>query len=1036
MAFKSYAAPGKFNPRQVQDQTQKMIDTANDNRQGLEDVQKQSQKNQASVISTVKEANSLEMASREKAFAQDTANKEQARKQVMRNYEIEMNNLKVEGAKEQENIKLLTGLSQTALKAVTTFTEEREKGMQEAYAMSVYETGVTTEEMVAIVRNDTAWTNESYRQNASLKGMVDRGVSLAQLNYLQKMGGGANRYMKSKALMQNTVAQAPFAFEELKSKEYEVNGKVQSYNDAVASGDPNVVKSLQSRISQDYIRSSGLSSMNPELVGTLAYPKLHRYWEKENTSLAAGYRKQAKEKATMQINRSFDTAYGSDGFTGAFQIVTDAPNRTEARKQFADWVTNNAKTGQFSQDELVNIDKLPVTIGNQTKTFKEWYGSSDEYAQILDAFDDGYTRQKSIENRTFQENQAQAKRAELEVLGVLRQKDNLTQQDIDNAKEQYLDRFPNATGAKFDNIKTFDEKTVAKQEAEAQEMARNGTLTLTELSKFDYRVFRKYQDVATRNSKAMSDTNSYTAQKNAIKELVKNQQGIKLGVGTDGGYTVPLKIADLTRKFLERNVELQQQYPDKNPIDIANEAVNQIRGEFLTQMKDADYSGHVSAQAEYPDMLNSSIDTEQEALKYAGRLNDVQRNMKVSGGAVLKNTGLIVNSSEAANITKNYGSPTWKPSPLVQYTADLLGISPTQVINSQLTALNENTGTNYPMLGEAPSIEAVQSNVPAKVRSILQKYPSAERSTRGLGSSQTFMPDTIPHGYGQFFVESSARHGVPAGDLAALAQIESSFNANAVSPTGAWGVMQIQGDLHPEYTGGADPQANIDYGAKYYSGLVQQFGDPAIAAGAYNAGPGRMQEHLETGRPLPAETVEHMKKFKIAQYRYGKKEVLQDPQVMRSSSPVAGALQPLKSYSSQVSSITMDVNQPGMDIFFEDHNFPSVLPGTVKDMGAQYNNDGSGYGNYLVIESQDPQTGEMVDVLYSHLPEAPSQYIGQNINAGELIGKQGGTGSVQSYDGTIASIDFLAPAPAGSGSMTPYSNFKQLRQTIASQLRS
>jgi hypothetical protein len=276
---------------------------------------------------------------------------------------------------------------------------------------------------------------------------------------------------------------------------------------------------------------------------------------------------------------------------------------------------------------------------------------------------------------------------------------------------------------------------------------------------------------------------------------------------------------------------------------------------------------------------------------------------------------------------------------------------------------------------------------------------------------------------------------VPAGDLAALAEIESRFKANAVSPTGAWGIMQIQGDMHPEYKGGADPKANIDYGAKYYSQLVEQFGDPAIAAGAYNAGPGRMQEHLETGRPLPAETVEHMKRFKKAQYKYGKKDVLRDPAVMRNGSPVSEALQPLKSFSAQVSSITMDVNQPGMDVFFEDHNFPAVLPGRVKDMGSQYNEDGSGYGNFLVIESQDPQTGEMVDVLYSHLPDAPTQYIGQDINVGELIGKQGGTGSVQSYDGTIASVDFLAPAAAGSTSMTPYRNFKQLRQTIASQLR-
>jgi hypothetical protein len=143
---------------------------------------------------------------------------------------------------------------------------------------------------------------------------------------------------------------------------------------------------------------------------------------------------------------------------------------------------------------------------------------------------------------------------------------------------------------------------------------------------------------------------------------------------------------------------------------------------------------------------------------------------------------------------------------------------------------------------------------------------------------------------------------------------------------------------------------------------------------------------------------------------------------------------PLDTYRSQVSSITYDSGQPGIDIFFEDHKFPAVLPGTVKDMGYQVNGDGSGYGHYLVIESIDPATGQPVDVLYGHLPERPSQSIGQDISGGEVIGMQGGTGSVQSYDGTIASIDFLAPAPAGSGSMTPYSNYQQLRSTVANQL--
>ena len=144
---------------------------------------------------------------------------------------------------------------------------------------------------------------------------------------------------------------------------------------------------------------------------------------------------------------------------------------------------------------------------------------------------------------------------------------------------------------------------------------------------------------------------------------------------------------------------------------------------------------------------------------------------------------------------------------------------------------------------------------------------------------------------------------------------------------------------------------------------------------------------------------------------------------------------PLNTYAPQVSSITYDTGQPGIDVFFEDHNFPAVLPGMVKDIGYQVNANGSGYGHYLVIESIDPATGEPVDVLYGHLPTAPTQSRGQSIGLGEIIGQQGGTGSVQSYDGTIASIDFLAPAPPGSGSMTPYRNYDSLRRTIASQLK-
>ena len=159
------------------------------------------------------------------------------------------------------------------------------------------------------------------------------------------------------------------------------------------------------------------------------------------------------------------------------------------------------------------------------------------------------------------------------------------------------------------------------------------------------------------------------------------------------------------------------------------------------------------------------------------------------------------------------------------------------------------------------------------------------------------------------------------------------------------------------------------------------------------------------------------------------------PSARRSSPSVAlGAPAALSSFSRQVSSVTFDTGQPGIDVFFEDKRFPAVLDGRVKEVGFQGGVD-SGYGHFVVIESIDPSTGAPVDVLYAHLASGSSLNPGQRIKSGQIIGRQGGTGRVRSYDGTIASIDFLAPAPAGSKSMTPYSNYQQLRRSIAQQLR-
>ena len=132
--------------------------------------------------------------------------------------------------------------------------------------------------------------------------------------------------------------------------------------------------------------------------------------------------------------------------------------------------------------------------------------------------------------------------------------------------------------------------------------------------------------------------------------------------------------------------------------------------------------------------------------------------------------------------------------------------------------------------------------------------------------------------------KSSAKYGIASNLLAAKIFIESKGDPNATSSTGAMGLGQIMQDSHPGYKGGYDPASNVDYSAKFFSELIQEFGDPVIAAGAYNAGGGRMNEYLNSGRPLPQETVNHMAKFKDALKEIGGSPLQQVSTMMSSLS--------------------------------------------------------------------------------------------------------------------------------------------------------
>ncbi len=139
----------------------------------------------------------------------------------------------------------------------------------------------------------------------------------------------------------------------------------------------------------------------------------------------------------------------------------------------------------------------------------------------------------------------------------------------------------------------------------------------------------------------------------------------------------------------------------------------------------------------------------------------------------------------------------------------------------------------------------------APVAALAQDMPAARSAT--------------VHPYAGHVADAARRFGIPEAWIWAVMRVESRGVSRAVSPAGAMGLMQIMPatwtDLRARYGLGADPfdvRDNIMAGAAYLREMHDRYGNARAMLAAYNAGPGRYDDYLSRGRPLPAETVGYL----------------------------------------------------------------------------------------------------------------------------------------------------------------------------------
>jgi hypothetical protein len=850
--YQGYARERGFNPTQMSTASVEAIGQQGSNL--LRQMQKNSdieRRNRDAYQSQVERNQGIEEQNRRENRQFERASDRAVFEGRAQNYRISIDNILRQQQDTEKTFVALSSLSGTLAKTVSdwkTQKDEREKleayEYEKVYGSSDQQISQVQTQLNAIYKTDELIQNTADGLQAS-NAAPEVVHSVRKLSSAGKIGQALARFEAAARRYPGWLDQ-----QRLENTSLEIQ-----YVDP-ATGIPTIItpqsavgreqtRIVSQELFKQYIKENGFLDYKPGLASPflkMMREAEQRVLDEAGLSYNIASSEQLLEETKSSVVPELRTNPGS-----AFNRLTQAYSRSldergnplgyrAARQKAMAFIRQGIDVGQIDRAAIDLIQASP-TAHQPNKTWGDLYPY--EFAKLSEEIDNNYLEDSRREDSLLQqEGKKWADSVLADMVSNPPSKETIQQiikhsidtfGSVDDRLQYYANNFTQ---------EKLDADTLNK-EFEALAQSNRLTAEMVTDPRVPWTVRQQWENIARQQSNARSQTGDFKASEEAIESAILAAAKWNSATGDPKHYTISLATAAAKANF--NNIVTSLLKGGKStPEQAAQQALQQV----ITDIGDGTSGKFSYSQEDQRGFINfgfSGYGTSREATADASKhMEAIKAKLQGGGVASLDRFALIPRPIlEQINSVRN--SPNVQPPPVAQYISELLGgrVSSWEILNRQLTA------QKFEALPVPEPMQQVNQTISPTLRNLLLYKPSPNRSYRAYTSATQFNPSLVPNGYGQLIAEVASANGVDPGLLAGLVRVESGFNANAVSRSGAIGLGQLMPGTAQELgVNPRDPRQNLQGAARYLRKMTDMFaGDQTAALRAYNQGPGNQQRY-------------------------------------------------------------------------------------------------------------------------------------------------------------------------------------------------